>query len=318
MVSRRDESAMRAVVCPRYGGPEVLELREVERPRPKDDEVCVHVRATAVTASDIFIRSSDVPLRVRIPMRLMLGVTRPRKPIIGLVLAGDVESVGLDVKRFAPGDEVYGLTGFGLGAYAEYKCMKATDSKHGCLALKPANLTYEEATVAAYGGLLALQFMDRGAIQPGQRVLVYGASSTSGTTAVQYAKHLGAEVTGVCSTANLELVRSLGADHVIDYTKVDALQPGDRYDFVLDAVGKAKTSRLKDSCRASVSGEGSYASIDDGALKLESSRLAKMRELAEAGHVRPVVDRCYPIEEIVEAHRYVGQRHKRGGVAITV
>jgi NADPH:quinone reductase-like Zn-dependent oxidoreductase len=318
MVSRRDESAMRAVVCPRYGGPEVLELREVERPRPKDDEVCVHVRATAVTASDIFIRSSDVPLRVRIPMRLMLGVTRPRKPIIGLVLAGDVESVGLDVKRFAPGDEVYGLTGFGLGAYAEYKCMKATDSKHGCLALKPANLTYEEATVAAYGGLLALQFMDRGAIQPGQRVLVYGASSTSETTAVQYAKHLGAEVTGVCSTANLELVRSLGADHVIDYTKVDALQPGDRYDFVLDAVGKAKTSRLKDSCRASVSGEGSYASIDDGALKLESSRLAKMRELAEAGHVRPVVDRCYPIEEIVEAHRYVGLGHKRGGVAITV
>jgi NADPH:quinone reductase-like Zn-dependent oxidoreductase len=271
-----------------------------------------------VTASDIFIRSSDVPMRLRIPMRLMLGVTRPRKPVIGLVLSGEVASLGRDVERFAPGDQVYGLTGFSLGAYAEYKCMKATDSKRGCLALKPVNLTHEEATVAAYGGLLALQFMDRGSIRPGQRVLVYGASSTSGTTAVQYAKHLGAEVTGVCSTANLELVTSLGADHVIDYTQVDALEPGDRYDFVLDAVGKAKTSRLKDSCRVSVSGRGRYVSIDDGNLLLESARLAKIRELVEAGRIRPVVDRCYPLEQIVEAHRYVGSGHKRGGVAITV
>jgi NADPH:quinone reductase-like Zn-dependent oxidoreductase len=317
-MSRREESAMRAVVCPRYGGPEVLELREVDRPSPKDDEVCIRVRATAVTASDIFIRGSDIPLRFRIPMRLMIGVTRPRRSIIGLVLSGEVESTGRDVKRFAPGDQVYGLTGFGLGAYAEYKCMKATDSKHGCLALKPANLTYEESTVAAYGGLLALQFMDRGAIQPGQRVLVYGASSTSGTTAVQYAKQLGAQVTGVCSTANLELVKSLGADHVIDYTQVDALEPGDRYDFVLDAVGRAKTSRLKDSCRASVPGREKYVSIDDGNLLLESARLEKMRRLVEAGHITPVVDRCYPLEQIVEAHRYVGQGHKRGGVAITV
>lgn len=309
---------MRAIVCPRYGGPEVLELREVERPGPKDDEVCIRVMATAVTASDVFIRSSDVPLRVRIPMRLMLGVTRPRKPIIGLVLAGEVASVGRDTKRFTPGNQVYGLTGFGLGAYAEYKCMKETDSKHGCLALKPANLTHEESTVAAYGGLLALQFMDRGAIQPGQRVLVYGASGTSGTTAVQYAKHLGAQVTGVCSTANLELVKSLGADTVIDYTQIDALEPRDRYDFVLDAVGKAKTSRLKDSCRASVSGREKYVSIDDGSLLLESARLVKMKELVEAGRIRPVVDRCYPLEEIVEAHQYVGQGHKRGGVAITV
>jgi NADPH:quinone reductase-like Zn-dependent oxidoreductase len=309
---------MRAVVCPRYGGPEVLELREVDRPRPKDDEVCVRVRATAVTASDIFIRSSDVPLRLLIPMRLMLGVTRPRKSIIGLVLAGEVESVGRAVARFAPGDQVYGLTGFSLGAYAEYTCMKESDSKHGCLALKPANLTYEESTVAAYGGLLALQFMDRGAIQPGQRVLVYGASGTSGTTAVQYAKHLGADVTGVCSAANLDLVRSLGADRVIDYTEVDALEPGDRYDFVLDAVGKAKTSRLKDSCRASVPGREKYVSIDDGNLLLESARLVKLRELVEAGLIKPVVDRCYPLAEIVAAHRYVGQGHKRGGVAITV
>ena len=309
---------MRAIVCTRYGGPDVLELREVEQPTPKDDEVCIRIMATAVTASDIFIRSSDVPLRLRIPMRLMLGVTRPRRPIIGLVLAGEIASVGRDTTRFKPGDQVYGLTGFGLGAYAEYKCMKETDSKHGCLALKPENLTYEESTVAAYGGLLALQFMERGDIQPGQRVLVYGASGTSGTMAVQYAKHLGAEVTAVCSTPNLELVQSLGADAAIDYTKVDALEPGDRYDFVLDAVGKAKTSRLKESCRASVPARDRYVSIDDGNLLLESARLAKMKELAEAGHIRPVVDRCYPLDEMAEAHRYVGQGHKRGGVAITV
>jgi NADPH:quinone reductase-like Zn-dependent oxidoreductase len=309
---------MRAIVCPRYGGPDVLELREVEQPSPKDDEVCVRVMATAVTASDIFIRGSDIPLRVRIPMRLMIGITRPRRSIIGLVLAGEIATVGRNTVRFKPGDQVYGLTGFGLGAYAEYKCMKETDSTYGCLALKPANLTHEESTVAAYGGLLALQYMDRGDIQRGQRVLVYGASSTSGTTAVQYAKHLGAEVTGVCSTANVELVKSLGADSVIDYTRVDALEPGDRYDFVLDAVGKAKTSRLKESCRASMSGRDKYVSIDDGNLLLESARLTTMKELVEAGHIRPVVDRCYPLEEMAEAHRYVGQGHKRGGVAVTV
>jgi NADPH:quinone reductase-like Zn-dependent oxidoreductase len=309
---------MRAIVCPRYGGPEVLELREVEQPSPKDDEVCIRIMATAVTASDIFIRGSDIPLRFRIPMRLMIGITRPRRSIIGLVLAGEIAAVGRSTTRFKPGDQVYGLTGFGLGAYAEYKCMKDTDSTHGCLAIKPANLTYEESTVAAYGGLLALQYMDRGGIRRGQRALVYGASSTSGTTAVQYAKHLGAEVTGVCSTANLELVKSLGADTVIDYTRVDALEPGDRYDFVLDAVGKAKTSRLKESCRASVPGRHKYVSIDDGNLMLDSGRLTAMRELVEAGHIRPVVDRCYPLEEMSEAHRYVGSGHKRGGVAVTV
>jgi NADPH:quinone reductase-like Zn-dependent oxidoreductase len=309
---------MRAIVCPRYGGPDVLELREVEQPRPREDEVCIRIMATAVTASDIFIRGSDIPLRFRIPMRLMIGITRPRRSIIGLVLAGEVTAVGRNTVRFKPGDQVYGLTGFGLGAYAEYKCMKETDSKHGCLALKPANLTYEEATVAAYGGLLALQYMARGDIRRGQRVLVYGASSTSGTTAVQWAKHLGAEITGVCSTANLELVKSLGADTVIDYTKVDALEPGDRYDFVLDAVGKAKTSRLKESCRASVPSKDRYVSIDDGALKLDSGRLAAMKDLVEAGHIRPVVDRCYALEEMAEAHRYAGRGHKRGGAAVTV
>lgn len=309
---------MKAYICPNYGPPEVLQLKEVEKPVPKDDEVLIKIHATAVTASDIFIRSSQVPLRVLIPMRLMLGVTRPRKSIIGLVLAGEIEVIGKDIKRFKTGDQVYGLTGFDLGAYAEYKCMKETDSTHGCLAIKPTNISYEEATMVSYGGLLAFQFMESGNIQRGQEVLVYGASSTTGTTAIQYAKYLGAKVTGVCSTANMEMVKSLGADVVIDYTKEDTLNPVAQYDFVLDAVGKNKTSKLKEACKKALAPGGKYASIDDGAMLLDSKRLALIKELVEAGHIRPFVDRCYQFEELVEAHRYVGRGHKRGGVAITV
>src|SRR4030042_1301612 len=185
---------MKAVICTKYGPPEVLQLREVEKPTPKDDEVLVKIFATAVTASDIFIRSSQIPIRFRIPMRLMIGLTKPRKSIIGLVLAGEIESIGRDVKRFKIGDKVYGLTGFGLGAYAEYKCMKETDSTHGCLAMKPNDISYEEATAAAYGGLLAFQYVEKGDIQRGQKVLIYGASGTSGTMAVQLANYLGARV----------------------------------------------------------------------------------------------------------------------------
>jgi NADPH:quinone reductase-like Zn-dependent oxidoreductase len=308
---------MKAIVCTKYGPPEVLQLRDVPKPVPKDHEVCIKVFATAVTASDIFIRGSDIPLRFRIPMRLMIGITKPRKPIIGLVLAGEVESLGRNAGRFNVGDQVYGLTGFAQGAYAEYDCLKETDSTAGSLALKPANVTYEEATAAAYGGLLALQFVEKGNIRPGQKVLVYGASGTSGTIAVQLAKHLGAEVTGVCSTPNLELVRSLGADAVIDYTTTDS-PAGEEYDFVLDAVGKIKSSPLKEACKHALVPGGTYVSIDDGNLQLDSGRLARIKELVEAGHIKPVLDRCYPLEQIVEAHGYVAAGHKRGGVAITV
>jgi len=307
------------MICPGYGPPEVLQLTEVERATPADDEVCIKVHATAVTASDVFIRGSQIPLRYWVPMRLMIGLTKPRKSIIGLVLAGEIESVGRHIRRFTAGDQVYGITCFGLGAYAEYKCMRETDSNNdGCLALKPQNLTYEEATAAAYGGLLALQYMEKGNVRRGQRVLIYGASGTTGTTAVQFAKYLGADVTAVCSTANLELVRSLGADRVLDYTSEDALDPGERFDLVLDAVGRRKTSPLKRACKKALSPGGAYVSIDDGRLAPDSARLDRMRRLVEAGHVRPVVDRCYPFEEMAEAHRYVGQGHKRGGVAITV
>ena len=309
---------MKAIICTKYGPPEVLKMKEVEKPAPKDDEVLIKIFATAVTASDIYIRGSQIPIQFWIPMRIMLGLTKPRKSIIGLVLAGKIESVGKNVKRFKLGDQVYGLTGFGLGAYAEYKCMKETDSTYGCLALKPNNLSYEEATVAAYGGLLAFQYMQKGNIQRGQKVLIYGASGTSGTTAVQYAKYFGAEVTGVCSTSNLELVKSLGADSVIDYTKKDSINLIKQYDFILDAVGKIKTSELKEACKKALIPKGKYVSIDDGKLILDSNRLALIKDLVETGHIKPVVDRSYPLEQIVEAHEYVGKGHKKGGVAITI
>lgn len=309
---------MKAIVCSGYGPPEVLQLREVDKPVPRDDEVLIRVRATAVTASDIFIRGSLLPWRYRIPMRLMIGLTKPRRAIIGEVLAGEIEATGKRARRFRTGDRVYGLTGFALGAYAEYACLGETDSKRGCLAHMPENLGFEAATAAAYGGLLALQALEKGRVERGQRVLVYGASGTCGTIAVQIAKHLGAHVTGVCSTANLDLVKSLGADAVIDYTRQDSVDPGAEFDLMIDAVGKMKGSNLKDACRKALSRAGRHVSIDDGALKLDSGRLAALGVLIEAGHVKPVVDRCYPLERIVEAHAYVGAGHKRGGVAITV
>lgn len=309
---------MKAIICTKYGPPDVLQLKEVNKPSPKRDEVCIKIYASAVTASDIYIRGSQLPLRFWLPMRLFLGFTRPRKSIIGMVVAGEIEAVGKDITRFRAGDQVYGVTGFGLGAYAQYKCMKETDSMHGCLSLKPANISYEEATAAAYGGLLALQRIEEGNIQRGQHVLIYGASGTSGSIAVQLAKYYGAEVTGVCSTQNLDFVKALGADQVIDYTKDDAGNLIDRYDFMLDTAGKAKTSPLKEKCIKSLRTQGKYISIDDGKLELKSERLMKIKSLIEAGHIKPVIDRTYPMDRIAEAHEYVEKGRKRGGVAISI
>ncbi|OXS52924.1 NAD(P)-dependent alcohol dehydrogenase [Cohnella sp. CIP 111063] len=309
---------MKAVVCTKYGPPEVLQLREVAKPSPKRNEVCIKIHATAVTASDVYIRGSQLPLRFWLPMRLFLGFARPRKSVIGMVLAGEVESVGNDVKRFKAGDQVYGVTGFGLGAYAQYTCMKETDSMYGCLSLKPENISCEEATAAAYGGLLALQRIEESPIECGQRILVYGASGTSGTMAVQLAKYYGAEVTAVCGTRNLEFVQSLGADRVIDYTRDDTAHLADRYDMMFDMAGKAKSSKVKERCKQSLRPAGRYISIDDGKLELNSARLARIKALIEAGAVRPVVDAIYPLERIVEAHAYVETGRKRGGVAVSV
>jgi NADPH:quinone reductase-like Zn-dependent oxidoreductase len=309
---------MKAIICTKYGPPEVLQIKELEKPSPKDDEVLIKIFATAVTASDIFIRSSNVPFLVLIPMRIMLGICKPRKSIIGLVLSGEIEAIGKKINRFKIGDQVYGITGFGLGAYAEYKCMKEIDSTNGCLALKPTNISYEEATVAAYGCLLAFQSMEKANIQSGQNVLIYGASGTSGTIAIQFAKYLGGKVTGVCSTTNLELVKSLGADKVIDYTKVDVFDPKLQYDFILDAVGKSKTSKLKQSCKKALAPKGKYVSIDDEKLLLDSKRLDKITSFIETRGMKLFIDKTYPFDQIVEAHRYVEKGHKKGGVVIKV
>jgi len=309
---------MKAIVCKKYGPPEVLKHGEAEKPEPKDDEVLIRIYATAVTASDIYIRSGRVKWSLMIPFRLMMGFTGPRNPIIGEVLSGEIEATGKDIKRFRPGERVYGLTGFSLGAYAEYKCMKENDSVNGCISLKPENISYEEATMAAYGGLLAFQFMEKANIQRGQEVLIYGASSSTGIIAIQYARFLGARVTAICSAPNIEMVKSMGADAAIDYTKQDALDPELKFDFIFDAVGKNKSSGLKKSLGRNLIANGTEASIDDENLKLDSKRLDLVRNLIETGHIKPFIDRCYHFDELPEAHEYVGKGHKKGGVAITV
>lgn len=309
---------MKAIVCKKYGAPENLEIVEYKNPTPNDNEVLIKIYATSVTDSDIFIRSSNVPLRMLIPFRLMIGILKPRNEILGEVFSGVIEKIGTRIKRFKVGDQVYGITGMSLGAYAEYKCMKEIDSKKGCIAIKPGNISFEEATAAAYGGLLAFQFLEERNIQPNQKVLIYGASGTSGTIAIQYAKHLGAEVTGVCSAKNIEFIKSLGADKTLDYTKRESISKLEVYDFILDAVGKRKTSQLKDACKQSLKNGGKYVSIDDSALICSSERLNRIKELVESKKITPINDRCYPFEQIIDAHRFVELGHKKGGVEITV
>lgn len=309
---------MKAIVCKKYGAPENLEIVEYKNPTPNDNEVLIKIYATSVTDSDIFIRSSNVPLRMLIPFRLMIGILKPRNEILGEVFSGVIEKIGTRIKRFKVGDQVYGITGMSLGAYAEYKCMKEIDSKKGCIAIKPGNISFEEATAAAYGGLLAFQFLEERNIQPNQKVLIYGASGTSGTIAIQYAKHLGAEVTGVCSAKNIEFIKSLGADKTLDYTKRESISKLEVYEFILDAVGKRKTSPLKDACKQLLKNGGKYVSIDDSALICSSERLNRINELVESKKITPINDRCYPFEQIIDAHRFVELGHKKGGVAITV
>jgi NADPH:quinone reductase-like Zn-dependent oxidoreductase len=309
---------MKAIICTKYGPPEVLQISQCQKPMPSRDEVLIKIYATSVTNSDIFIRGSNVPLMLMIPLRLMIGITKPRNSIIGEVFSGEIEYVGSEIQRFKVGDRVYGLTGFSFGAYADYKCMKEIDSKQGCLALKPKNISFEAATAAAYGGLLAFQFLEKGNITQDRKVLIYGASGTSGTIAVQYAKYLGATVTGVCGSSNIELVKSLGADKVLDYTNPESIKSLEKYDLVIDAVGKRKTSELKKACVNALSANGKYISIDDEDLLLKSDRLNKITELVESGVIKPVNDRVYHFEQIVEAHKYVETGHKKGNVAITV
>ena len=309
---------MKAIVCERYGAPEVLRLVRCGKPVPKDDEVLIKIYATSVTNSDIFIRSAKVSPLLMIPFRLKMGLRRPRNPVIGEVFSGKIEYAGSKIRRFNTGDMVYGLTGFSLGAYADYKCMKEIDSVQGCLAIMPANICFEDATAAAYGGLLALQQLEKGNIARGDKVLIYGASGTSGTIAVQYAKHLGATVTAICGSANIEFVRSLGADTVLDYTDAASIGRLESYDLVLDAVEKSRSSALKKASAHALAADGRYVSIDDGALLLQSDRLDRITKLVESGAIKPVTDRVYAFDQIVEAHGYVESGHKKGNVAVTV
>ena len=305
---------MRAVICTRYGPPEVLELAEVPRPSPRPNEVCVRVVATAVTASDGIVRTLEPTSLTRIMARLALGITAPRQPILGLVMAGEVESVGREAKRFQQGDPVFGFTGAKFGTYAELVCVP----EDGFITQKPSNLSYEDAAAIPYGGLLAVSFLRKARVGSGQRVLIYGASGAIGTTAIQVVKHLGSRVTAVCSTVNLELVKSLGADMVVDYTREDFTKRGERYDVVLDAVGKRKSARALANARNALTATGVVVSVDDGLAKPLPSDLIVLKTLCESGELRPVIDRTYPLEEMVDAHRYVDKGHKRGNVVVTV
>lgn len=322
---------MKAVIATKYGAPEVLELKDVAKPVPQANEILVKVYATTVTAGDSRVRSFNVPRSFWLPARLTLGLTKPRKAILGMVIAGEVEAVGKDVKRFKSGDQVYAYDITRLHAYAEYACVSADQA----VALKPSNLSYEEAAAIPFGAVTALHFLKKANIRSGQRVLIYGASGSVGTAAIQLAKHFGAEVTGVCSTANIQLVKSLGADHVIDYTKEDFAKRGATYDILFDTVGKTSPSNSV----SLLTDGGTYlqAAASPSALiqmKLAFRKSGKsfvgetaypttealvyLKDWVEAGTIKPVIDRCYPLERMVEAHRYVDQGHKKGNVVIVV
>jgi NADPH:quinone reductase-like Zn-dependent oxidoreductase len=303
---------MKAIICTKYGPPEALQLKEVEKPTPKENEVLVKVYATAVTSGDCRMRSFNVPLIQWLPARLILGLIKPRNPILGLWLAGEIETAGKAVKKFKKGDRVYARTpDLKFGAYAEYACL----SENGFIALIPSNLNYTEAVAFPFGGFTALYFLKKAKIQQGQKVLVYGASGAVGTAAVQLAKYFGAEVTGVCSTANLELVKSLGADKVIDYTKEDYANGNELFDIIFDAVGKISYTKSKKV----LSPYAKYISvISSGHTKAGTEEQILLNTIIEEGKLMPVIDRVYTLEQMVEAHRYVDKGHKKGNVVITV
>lgn len=322
---------MRAVVYREYGSPDVLRVREVEKPVPRDNEVLIKIYATTVTAADWRALTLEMPGGFGPVGRLIFGVRGPRQPVLGTELAGEIESVGTEVSRFKVGDQVFAFTGARMGSHAEYRCMP----EDGSVVLKPSNLSYGEAAALSFGGTTALDFFRRGNLRNGEKVLVNGASGGVGTAAVQLARHFGAEVTGVTSTANVELVKSLGAQHVIDYTHEDFTTNGETYDVIVDTAGTAPYSLSKNSLKrggrlllvlgkltdlltAPLISMTSDKKIVAGPAAGRAEDLRFLADLAEAGEFRPVIDRMYPLEQIADAHRYVDTGRKRGNVVITI
>ncbi|MET3507832.1 NAD(P)-dependent alcohol dehydrogenase [Halalkalibacter oceani] len=317
---------MRAIVCESYGPPDVLRLEEVTKPAPKREEIVVKILATAVNSADWRMRKGEP-----FPVRFFFGLTKPRRPVLGGVFAGVVEEIGQDVSGLRAGDAVFGVTGMTFGAYADYISLP----EKAVLTFKPPAISFEEAASVPFGGLTALHFLKKANIESGQNVLIYGASGAVGTAAIQLAKHYGALVTGVCSTENVALVRSLGADHVIDYKKEDFTASDEQYDMIFDTVGKASVlssqKRLKKNGRLILGASGlsqmwqsvtasitTRTKVISGVSAERTDHLITLKELLETGAFRPVIDRCYPLEKIVEAHRYVEKGHKKGNVVITM
>ena len=323
---------MKAIICTKYGPPEVLRIKEIEKPFPKDNEVLVKVYATTVTAADYRVRGFRVPPSFWLPARLMVGLMKPRKSILGMELSGEIESVGKDVQLFKKGDKVFAATLQTFGAYAEYICLP----EDGPIALKPTNITDEEAAAVPIGARTAFHYLKNiGNVKPGQKVLIYGASGSVGTYALQLAKYFGAEVTGVCSTDNLELVKSLGADKVIDYTNSDFTENFDTYDIIFVTIDKCPFL----ACKKALNKNGTYLNIGRPIPSLQmiwtsltsskkivvgknspetADALIELKNIIESGQLKPVIDRNYSFDQIVEAHRYVDNGHKKGNVIITV
>ncbi len=330
---------MKAIVYTEYGSPDVLHLTDVEKPAPKDNEVLIRIHATSVNFGDTIARNfkAITPRQFNMPFlfwllaKISFGLRQPKITVLGSEFAGEIEEVGREVKRFKPGDQIFGYPGQSFGAYAEYLCMP----EDSVLAIKPTNMTYEEAAVVPYGAIMALPLLRRVNIQPGQKVLVNGASGGIGSAAVQIARYFGAEVTGVCGTPRVEFVKSLGADKVIDYTKEDFTQNGETYDLIFDILGKSSFSGCKSSLKPNgihlfasfklkqilqmlwtsrSGGKKVICAIAPGSVE----DLISVKELIEAGKIKAVIDRCYPMEQAAEAHRYVEQGHKKGPVVISV
>jgi NADPH:quinone reductase-like Zn-dependent oxidoreductase len=316
---------MKAMICTEFGSPEVLKLAEIEKPFPGDNEVLIRNYAAAVTVSDIFARSGKTgnalyDILFWLPMRIFLGFKGPRKPVLGFDLAGEIETAGKNVKRFRKGDRVFAFTGMKFGAYAEF-CVLPEDGVslpgEAVIEIIPGNITYEEAAVLPSRGTIPLYLLRKNGLRSGHKVLVYGASGGAGTFAVQIAKFYGAEVTGVCSSSNLDFVKEIGADKVIDYTRDNSENELEIYDLVFDAAGKSKGSALKYSCRKALTDGGKYISVDDR-LNITRDDFRLLGEIVGTGKVKPVIDREYDLEQLAEAQIYAASGHKRGNIVVRI